>query len=351
MSATVVLMTLAAGDDYLLAPGKRLRGKQYKEAAEATQRRVRPRTEGLVCEVFIPRSPKDLPPRDPEWKSSFDVDQLKETVKALDDNDDEDADGPSHKPSTKRLRTKRRSSPILISDDEAGDKTSDYEATEDAADSSELSELGEINEDDGDESMDEGDDSEPAVPKKKAPKPKAPPKKNPTATKPTKKRSADTSDGSAEPAGKKRKVDKPTKIKKLPHEIDPWKLRGNAQKDWKQMQCPALEMFEFSRVVIDEYTYLDGKSYALITKLQAMHRWVLSGTPPTHDFGSVKTIAAFLDIHLGIDDDGEGRSEQVKKRKREQTGKRIVLRVAVHSTPNPLTVASRRKVPLLPRGS
>ena len=58
----------------------------------------------------------------------------------------------------------------------------------------------------------------------------------------------------------------------------------------------------------------------MITKLRGDHRWVLSGTPPTHDFGSVKTIAAFLDIHLGIDDEGEGKSEMVKKRIREQTG-------------------------------
>ena len=49
-------------------------------------------------------------------------------------------------------------------------------------------------------------------------------------------------------------------------------------------------------------------------------RWVLSGTPPIHDFASLKTIAAFLDIHLGVDDDGEGQSEQIKKRRREQTG-------------------------------
>ena len=46
---------------------------------------------------------------------------------------------------------------------------------------------------------------------------------------------------------------------------------------------------------------------------------------PIHDFASLKTIAAFLDIHLGIDDDGEGHSAQVKKRRREQTGMRLAL--------------------------
>jgi hypothetical protein len=43
--------------------------------------------------------------------------------------------------------------------------------------------------------------------------------------------------------------------------------------------------------------------------------------PPIHDFGALKTISAYLDIHLGIDDEAEGRSAQVRKRTREQTGK------------------------------
>lgn len=86
------------------------------------------------------------------------------------------------------------------------------------------------------------------------------------------------------------------------------------------MQAPPFEMFHFARVVVDEYTYLDGKIHALITNLTAERQWVLSGTPPIHDFGALKTIAAFLNIHLGVDDDGEGQSAEVKKRKREQTG-------------------------------
>ena len=87
------------------------------------------------------------------------------------------------------------------------------------------------------------------------------------------------------------------------------------------MHAPPLEMFHFTRLVIDEYTYLDGKILSLVQKLTATRRWVLSGTPPIHDFAALKTISAFLDIHLGVDDDGEGQSAQVKKRKREQTGK------------------------------
>ncbi|THH03097.1 hypothetical protein EW145_g6533 [Phellinidium pouzarii] len=128
---------------------------------------------------------------------------------------------------------------------------------------------------------------------------------------------------SAKAKGKKRKIDsgdnKAVKKQKLREETDPWKLESKAKKDWKQMHAPPLEMFHFERLVIDEYTYLDGKILSLVQKLTATRRWVLSGTPPIHDFASLKTIAAFLDIHLGVDDDGEGQSVQVKKRKREQT--------------------------------
>jgi hypothetical protein len=112
--------------------------------------------------------------------------------------------------------------------------------------------------------------------------------------------------------------------------LDPWKLKtSTVQKNWKEMKVPPLEIFHFHRLVIDEYTYLDGKTHSLITNLQATCRWVLSGTPPVHDFPSLKTIAVFLDVHLGIDDDNEGQSAQVKKRRREQTGRLKKILVAL----------------------
>jgi hypothetical protein len=86
------------------------------------------------------------------------------------------------------------------------------------------------------------------------------------------------------------------------------------------MKAPPLEMFHYSRKVVDEYTYLDGKVHSLVTNLTAERHWVLSGTPPVHDFAALKTISAFLGLHLGVDDDGEGQSVEVKKRRREQTG-------------------------------
>ncbi|KAJ7623135.1 hypothetical protein FB45DRAFT_980127 [Roridomyces roridus] len=109
------------------------------------------------------------------------------------------------------------------------------------------------------------------------------------------------SDDEERPAKKQKRVN-----------ADPWKLESSAvKKDWTQMKAPPLEMFHYSRKVVDEYTYLEGKVHPLITNLTAERHWVLSGTPPT--------ISAFLGLHLGVDDDGEGQSVEVKKRRREQT--------------------------------
>src|SRR6202042_594865 len=41
--------------------------------------------------------------------------------------------------------------------------------------------------------------------------------------------------------------------------------------------------------------------------------------PPTGDFASVKGIATFLGIHLGVDDDAEGTTEEVKSRIQDKT--------------------------------
>ncbi|KAJ7130633.1 hypothetical protein C8R44DRAFT_872419 [Mycena epipterygia] len=133
---------------------------------------------------------------------------------------------------------------------------------------------------------------------------------SPKGKKKSAKRKAETDDDDAPPVKKqKKRIDS-----------DPWKLETPAVKrDWTQMKAPPLEMFHFSRKVVDEYTYLDGKVHALITNLTAERHWVLSGTPPVHDFAALKTISAFLGLHLGVDDDGEGQSVEVKKRRREQT--------------------------------
>lgn len=118
--------------------------------------------------------------------------------------------------------------------------------------------------------------------------------------------------------------DKPRKeVKAKPNRelSDPWKLK-DARREWDDMLCPPLEMFHFARVVIDEYTYLSGRALSMINKISADRHWVLSGTPPTHNFAAVKSIAQFLNLHLGVDDDGDGheKSQEIKKRRTEQTG-------------------------------
>ena len=85
---------------------------------------------------------------------------------------------------------------------------------------------------------------------------------------------------------------------------------------------PIFQMFSFNRVVIDEYTYADAKSYTLMTSLQATSRWVLSGTPPLDDFADVKTMAGFLGVNLGVDDDAVGvlKSDNIRAIRRDRTG-------------------------------
>jgi hypothetical protein len=122
-----------------------------------------------------------------------------------------------------------------------------------------------------------------------------------------------------QPPQKKAKVVKPKKDRVA---TDPWRLtKDSVQKDWTQMRAPPLDMFHFHRLVIDEFTYTKKEhvSHAIVTHLSANCRWVMSGTPPTGDFASVKGIASFLGIHLGIDDDAEGSTEEVKSRVQDKT--------------------------------
>jgi hypothetical protein len=121
---------------------------------------------------------------------------------------------------------------------------------------------------------------------------------------------------------KQMKPKKETKPKKLREQSDPWKLKKTKPNDWTEVLCPPLEMFHFARKVVDEYTYLTGRALSMVTKISADRHWVLSGTPPTHNFAAVKFIAQFLNLHLGIDDEGDGheKSQEMKKRRSEQTG-------------------------------
>jgi hypothetical protein len=196
-----------------------------------------------------------------------------------------------------------------------------------------VSDSDDAEENDEEDSLEVSDDDSDAPKPKSKSKPKAKPKPSAKPKKKAKSESEDamdvddavsTSEPSSTTSKKRKRVEKVEKPKELREAKDPWKLRGAAKRDWTQMQSPPMEMFHFARKVVDEYTYLDGKIHTLVTRLSADRHWVLSGTPPIHDFAAVKTIAAHLNLHLGIDDDNEGKSIEVKKRRREQTGTLIV---------------------------
>ncbi|KAI8996425.1 hypothetical protein BD414DRAFT_477931 [Trametes punicea] len=332
----------------LLVPTKRLKGKSYREAAQDTakagQVKKEPEdqripstksTSGMKVEVVIPVRSKA--------RRSLTSSSAPATSVPASDEDEDIAQV--------RRAVKRKA--IVISDDEDEQKGSDFEPDEDedpkkgkaaakksnmpskASKSSDYEESSAA-EDDGNEDEDlvwTSDDEKPRKAKAKA-KSRAAPKKASKKARSAAKTSEsedvieiDDDEEDFDDAGKgkrptkKRKVDeKPVKEKKRREDSDPWKLKSSAVKrDWRNMQAPPLEMFYFARKIVDEYTYLDGKVLSMVTKLKADRLWVLSGTPPIHDFGALKTISAFLNIHLGIDDDNEGQSLQVKKRKREQT--------------------------------
>ena len=329
---------------------KRLKGAKYREAAEARSGNEEqseamdvddgpetyPPPSKMVVEVVIPvykSQKKSIAAASSSYSSAVEATPppSSEPTSAAESSDVEDA-----KP---RLRQRAGRVSIIESDDDEVvevtpkgkgkapvTKPKFKKPIKRKAESSDYEDsFAETDEDDEDEDgnfeefeVSDSESGKKALKKSKPVKPSRPSKKAKTSGKSKADKEADS--------GKKTKKSaaaKPSKPAKLREETDPWKLKSKAKKDWKQMHAPPLEMFYFARLVIDEYTYLEGKILSMVQKLTATRRWVLSGTPPIHDFAALKTISAFLDIHLGIDDDGEGQSALVKKRQREQTGTAI----------------------------
>lgn len=363
----------------MVIQSKRLKGKSYRDKAmmdvdepkpkgkkaEATKLETKeikvpqkavPRN-GMLVEVEIPerkkRSASSTAPSSPTSSvvvgDDSDVPKRKRAKKApiVVDDDDDEFDVP--RVTTKLSRLTKRD--IDSSDYEASSApgtTSEMDIDEDEDDVPKKKDKGKAvvkktkgkgkassaasSEASESEATDAMDIDEPVGKKGKAAKSKA------TKGKSTKRKSAGESDDEdvKRPAKKPRREDS-----------DPWNLsKKSVRKDWTQMKAPPLEMFYFSRLVIDEYTYLEGRTHSMITNLTAERHWVLSGTPPIQDFGALKTISAFLDIHLGVDDDGEG--ESAKKRKREQTGE---SRDSFVDYLLMYTFSSCREVPFIPRGT
>ena len=75
---------------------------------------------------------------------------------------------------------------------------------------------------------------------------------------------------------------------------------------------PVLHMFKFRRIVVDEFTYIQQTSLAALLRMEAEVRWLLSGTPPVHDYDSINTIAKLLGTKISVVDEGNGVHDFVK---------------------------------------
>lgn len=62
--------------------------------------------------------------------------------------------------------------------------------------------------------------------------------------------------------------------------------------------CTFLEMYSFTRVVLDEFSYENRAISAFFTNVIASSKWILSGTPPLQNLGQVCNIGDLLNIHV-----------------------------------------------------
>lgn len=99
-------------------------------------------------------------------------------------------------------------------------------------------------------------------------------------------------------------------------------------KDLEQMTGILLHMFDFHRIVVDEYTYVESDREvdvltSFIAAINARSRWVLSGTPMIQDFGDVRSLARFLAYNLGVADDTAGvvKGATIRRIRENRTGK------------------------------
>lgn len=83
-------------------------------------------------------------------------------------------------------------------------------------------------------------------------------------------------------------------------------IQKDTNSDLKNVKYPPLHAFRFNRLVLDEFMHIgdvnEPKPIALLT-LAARSKWILSGTPALKEFADIKTMAGYLGVHLGIDDD------------------------------------------------
>jgi hypothetical protein len=119
-------------------------------------------------------------------------------------------------------------------------------------------------------------------------------------------------------------------IRKVPNilatgDVNPDSIFGflDAEFDWRETRYPLVHMFEWNRVIIDEFTYTKDRAYPSMIAIPTRKRWILSGTPPLSSFADVKTYSPLLGVQLGIDEDGFRSSKNARLNAiiRERTGK------------------------------
>ncbi|KAI1416189.1 hypothetical protein F5Y13DRAFT_206216 [Hypoxylon sp. FL1857] len=59
-----------------------------------------------------------------------------------------------------------------------------------------------------------------------------------------------------------------------------------------------LELFEFPRVVYDEFSYENFPATLFFATLKAGVRWILSATPPTRNLAAIEAIGKLLNVHI-----------------------------------------------------
>ena len=84
------------------------------------------------------------------------------------------------------------------------------------------------------------------------------------------------------------------------------KTKAESEEDSSSNLAPLLHLFQFNRIIVDEYHYLNdnnkiGSNFVAtsIKKIAAHKRWCLSGTPALANFSDVNQLASFLGVKLG----------------------------------------------------
>ncbi|KAJ6069289.1 hypothetical protein N7499_011176, partial [Penicillium canescens] len=89
---------------------------------------------------------------------------------------------------------------------------------------------------------------------------------------------------------------------------------SKVEQGWRTVAAAFIHAFNFNRLIIDEYTYAGEERQVSLLSVQARSKWILSGTPALDEFADIKSIARYLGLDLGIDDDGD--SDRMSQNKR-----------------------------------